>query len=339
MERDIKIDFLRFVGLAMVIFAHVNPPDFLFQIRDFDVPLMVLVSAWSFGLTYRGEQSYGGYLWKRVKRLIFPVWIFLSIYFVAEYFIYPASLELNFNTILSSYALVSGIGYVWIIRVFILVAVVSPFIFILNRKVKSNVWYLLGCLFGLLVYELLKFQYPSLDNNLIDKFVLNVVYYIIPFAAVFAIGLRMLNMDHRQVFFVGFVAFVVYLTCQYFFYLYGISPQFTFNYKYPPSLFYLSYSIFVSSFLWVMADRLCKGHFYFKSNSVLGFISSNSIWIYLWHIPLVKVIHYDYWIKYFLVFSIAAIVCCVQIYLVDVFIRKFIVNQRLARNIKIIFTG
>ncbi len=46
--RDTRIDFLRFVGLIMIIFAHVNPPAVLFQLRNFDVPLMVLISGVSF---------------------------------------------------------------------------------------------------------------------------------------------------------------------------------------------------------------------------------------------------------------------------------------------------
>jgi len=73
--RNERIDFLRFLGLCMIILAHVDPSDGLFQLRNFDVPLMVLISGVSFGLSYKGE-PYGSYVWKRVKRLLLPVWIF-----------------------------------------------------------------------------------------------------------------------------------------------------------------------------------------------------------------------------------------------------------------------
>ena len=167
MERDERIDILRFIGLAMVIFAHVNPPDLLFQLRDFDVPLMVIVSALSFGLSYSPQHSYKSYLWKRIKRLVFPVWIFLSIYFTAEYIVFPESLELNLQTIMSSYMLTSGIGYVWIIRVFLLVALLSPLIFYIHKNTDSNLRY-----FG--VWSFIIFSYEVLRSliNLFESFLL-----------------------------------------------------------------------------------------------------------------------------------------------------------------------
>ncbi|HUH66764.1 MAG TPA: hypothetical protein VLZ07_10065, partial [Syntrophales bacterium] len=54
--RDEKIDILRFIGLAMVILSHVRPqPSIILQLRNFDVPLLVWVSAASFGLSYKDE--------------------------------------------------------------------------------------------------------------------------------------------------------------------------------------------------------------------------------------------------------------------------------------------
>ena len=46
--REDRIDFLRFIGLSMVIFAHVGPPKLLFQLRNFDVPLLVIISGMAF---------------------------------------------------------------------------------------------------------------------------------------------------------------------------------------------------------------------------------------------------------------------------------------------------
>lgn len=50
--RDEKVDSPRFVGLAMVVLAHVGPPEWLFQLRNFDVLLMVLLSGISFILKF-----------------------------------------------------------------------------------------------------------------------------------------------------------------------------------------------------------------------------------------------------------------------------------------------
>lgn len=51
MNRDISIDLLRFVGLSCIIFAHIDAPFVLNQLRCFDVPLMLFVS----GLTCSGR--------------------------------------------------------------------------------------------------------------------------------------------------------------------------------------------------------------------------------------------------------------------------------------------
>lgn len=76
--RDNSIDILRFIGLMLLVLAHVGPPNWLMQLRSFDVPLMVFVS----GLTAARKEytSYKGFILKRFKRLVLPVWIFLSIY-------------------------------------------------------------------------------------------------------------------------------------------------------------------------------------------------------------------------------------------------------------------
>lgn len=53
--RDDTVDVLRFIGLAMIILAHVDSPSVLFQLRNFDVPLIVLISSMLFGLSYKNN--------------------------------------------------------------------------------------------------------------------------------------------------------------------------------------------------------------------------------------------------------------------------------------------
>ena len=47
-QRDLYIDFLRFIGISLIILAHVEAPSGITQFRSFDVPLMVFVSGLSF---------------------------------------------------------------------------------------------------------------------------------------------------------------------------------------------------------------------------------------------------------------------------------------------------
>lgn len=78
MTRDKSIDLLRSLGLILVILVHCSAPYSLQQIRSFDVPLMVFVSA----LTFKpiGINKYFTYLWKRTKRLVVPAWLFAAFF-------------------------------------------------------------------------------------------------------------------------------------------------------------------------------------------------------------------------------------------------------------------
>lgn len=53
-QRDLHIDFLRFIGISLIILAHVEAPSGITQFRCFDVPLMVFVSGLSFRIQKEG---------------------------------------------------------------------------------------------------------------------------------------------------------------------------------------------------------------------------------------------------------------------------------------------
>ena len=189
-QRDERIDLLRFIGLAMVILAHVYPPFIVAQLRNFDVPLMVLVSALSFSASVK-QESYGQYVWARVKRLVFPVWLFLALYFAMQWALaFPVTLPSARETIARTFGLLDGIGYVWVIRVFLLVALIGPFIYRFHQRESSHLKYfgtlaLVYALFQALVWWLL----PHL-SGLLKVGIVNTLFYVLPYGVVFAFGLR-----------------------------------------------------------------------------------------------------------------------------------------------------
>ncbi len=65
MQRDVTIDILRVCGLLLIMLAHVNPPNLIFQIRTFDVPMMVFVSGVSYFLSKKADVSYFSYAFSR----------------------------------------------------------------------------------------------------------------------------------------------------------------------------------------------------------------------------------------------------------------------------------
>ena len=84
MNRYLYIDKLKKLGLLLFFLAHVSPLVFLFQLRNFDVILMIIVSSILFFLS-RKKLSFGDYILKRFKRLVIPTWIFLTIFLFCRF--------------------------------------------------------------------------------------------------------------------------------------------------------------------------------------------------------------------------------------------------------------
>lgn len=333
--RDQKIDVLRFIGLAMIILAHTSPPAIIFQIRNFDVPLMVIVSAFSFSIAQKNG-LYLPYIWKRIKRLVLPVWLFLTIYFLSAAII---GRKFNEETILSSFLLLDGIGYVWIIRVFIMVACIAPAISIITNKISSNKLYIILVLATSLVCELLINLSKQLHQSNITSILNETLFLMIPYGILFSIGIRIKNLNEKELnkgIAVAFSTFIITLAilCV----IYGEIKQ-TQNFKYPPQIYYTSYAVFVSVILWKNCDIIIAAINKIGAHSMIEFIGKNSIWIYLWHIPAIQTIKQSYYIKYPLTFTIATMLTWIQIYILTKFILPKIKNESTRSKFYNIFTG
>lgn len=145
--RDGSIDVLRSIGLLCIVLAHVVPPNWLFQIRNFDVPLMVFISGYLYAGRANQIQSFTSlldYLGKRFVRLVVPVWIFLSLFYLIQY-CFPSVFPINYtlfpDVMRSSYLLLEGFGYVWIIRVFLMMAILGPLSMVYFKKPISILYY------------------------------------------------------------------------------------------------------------------------------------------------------------------------------------------------------
>lgn len=149
MNRYLYIDKLKTLGLLLIFLAHVSPPEFLFQLRNFDVILMIIVSCILFFLS-RKQSSFWDYILKRFKRLVIPTWIFLTIFFILSFL---TGAYFNLKVIISSFALHGGIGYVWVIKIYLLVAIILPLVKPLLLK-KEKILYIIS-LISLILNEFL----------------------------------------------------------------------------------------------------------------------------------------------------------------------------------------
>lgn len=311
-SRDFTIDMLRFVGVSLILLAHIVPPDALFQLRSFDVPLMIFVS----GLSYSGRQitDYAGFVRKRLGRLLVPLYLFLAVYLTIMYLLSQAGAVEWFGTkkVVGTLLLrlKPSIGYVWIFRIFLIVMLTTPALLRLERLVKRDGAFalLLAGLLGL-QYLLVAWLKPLKLGFLVNDWLLYVVAYAIPFLA----GVRMRYADrHRSAMLGGlFVAAMVCAAC--------IMAQTKGTwlrmqpYKYPPQVYFLLWGTAVSVVLWSLRDSWSR----LLSCRLVRFIGQNTIWLYLWHIPFVPPIKHSmahcWWgWRYLTIYAIALCGCYLQ---------------------------
>ena len=289
-KRNTYVDFLRALGLLLLIGVHVDAPGWYKPLRSFDVPLMVFISA----LCYHPHRT-GGYLRyciKRFKRIYTPVFIFLTLFFILD--IIGNSLTIfqlfSYSQILGSYLLLNGpsIGYVWIMRVFLLMALIIPGVEHYTRK--SN---FITVLFGIALLLLLQYALiqaiEEIPVKMIQYVCNEIILYGIGYLPLAVLGLSIRKFSRREL-----SLFII--LCGVAIICYVASNNWVFNpnkFKYPPSTLYLIYGLFASSLLWSIKNWLEP----YTSIKITRYLSTNSMWIYLWHIIPVYIIARFDWIE------------------------------------------
>lgn len=323
--RKLNLDILKFIGLFCIMLAHVNPPDILFQLRNFDVILMILVSVFLFFININKNSNYWIYLEKRFKRLILPTWIFLTILFVLN-FIFRFN-NWGIKQIIASYALKDGIGYVWIIRIYLLVALLLPSCNAILKKYDSKVCYVFVIILYI-IYEIL--CYLGVFNNAIMQYLFA---YVIPCTYLILISHWIMNSNNKKVLIFSLINLFIYIILAYYFFKTTGVVQNTNYMKYPFRIYYLSYALFVSSILIIIfRNKTITGFIY---NTIIGFVSRHSLWIYLWHILFLQIFKFKYWI---LNYSLIIVFSLMIVYVQDKTI-KILETKGVKREILKIFEG
>lgn len=318
MNRDLRIDFLRFLGLSLVIIAHVQAPFTLTQIRSFDVPLMVFVS----GLTasMKPITNYGQFIWKRTKRLVIPVWLYLIVYltvfYIAQSFLLPEK-YLTGRMIGRSFLLLDeSIGYVWIIRVFLLMMLITPPIASLSRRIQSDYLYI-GLILSVLFLNQVVYQVSSqIGDYIVKEVIVDFLIYGLAYSVPFALGVRLKEANKKTLLLYGILGSVVLILLCVNCIMAGNDPiGVSSGFKFPPRPYFIVYGSLISVALW--GTRSCWGRI--SDNRFTAFIGQNTIWIYLWHMPfaLFATVYLHNWlIKYVFVYGLALLLFYVQYHIV-----------------------
>lgn len=280
------IDFLKAVGLLGVFIAHAEPPLLVAQIRNFDVVLLVFVSSMLSAMSFSGYQAgkEGLFVRKRLKRLLVPTWVFLLFYFL---FWAMKGMIFSKDYYLSSFLLTRyGIGYVWVIRIYLFCAILVPLF--LRKRVRP-----LGVVFLYVIYEW-TYRAGLLTES---RLAMSTWYDIVPWGVVVYLGCRYLSMTDKEkrTLFVGFTGLFLLIGAA----LYYLEGHFvlTQSFKYPARAYYLSYGLAVTFGLFLVCERHsnCK---LFQSKPV-RFLSKHSLWLYFWHIGILSILYHlevqTYW--------------------------------------------
>lgn len=299
------IDFLKFVGLTGIIIAHVGSPSWLMMLRSFDVPLMVILSAVLAEQSYKKFAREGllvkDYYFSRIKRLVIPTWTFLGLYFVL-FFIVEGELR-GWRYYIASFCLTRyGIGYVWIILIYLYSALLIP---LLNRMKLSTK----GLIFTIVIYGLYEIAYYlkiGTDNRVLNT----TIYYIVPYGVLTYLGYNYYQMKKRTRNLIVITSSLIFAVLLFYYWIINEAPQLVKIAKYPPRLYYLSYGIACSFGMLLLCE---KYHFKILDNSLIRYISMHSMWIYLWHILVLSVYRIfrlpEVWyIKLFIVYGIAILI-------------------------------
>ncbi|MBB3108539.1 peptidoglycan/LPS O-acetylase OafA/YrhL [Paenibacillus phyllosphaerae] len=286
-ERDVRVDILRFIAIVGIILAHSEPFGALFQLRNFDVVLMVLLLGTSFYLSNHNKKAvqFGDYLVKRFNRLVVPTWQFLFMFFVLFWLISLIngdSYYFKIWNIVDSFALMnddgsSSIGYVWIMKVFFVIAVISPFLLKLSQVIKNNFVYLLLLSAVYAIYAGLVYINDFIFNGLVHNMIENFLIYGIGYGLIAAFGIRLKLFSKKEIKVLTAIFFVLFVTL-YFVHNHAPTQQF----KYPPMLYYMAYGLLVSLLLYQILQ--VKWIYRILNNKFVLFVSKTSLWLYFWHI-------------------------------------------------------
>jgi len=315
MKRDIRIDALRALAILLIMFAHTRPPQWLYELRDFDVVLMTFILGASYCLSRERKKTkpYLFYLKERFMRLIVPAWTFLSLFFLTLFIfvtITNQTFPFSIKKVLSSYSLTWGIGYIWIIRVFFIIAILSPLLYWLANKAVRPLEKLsiIGiCLLLQVGLDTLTTNLTGISHTIFEQYIAISFGYAI--AAL--IGIWAVRQSKKE----NLILFSFFLALFFILAIYQNLPSIEGN-KYPPTAYFISYGLAGSLLLFWLTSNRTVGNLLQKIPGIY-WLSQHSLELYYWHLfPIMYFnlfVDHDPWLlRFFVAFPVAFVLTILQ---------------------------
>ena len=197
----------------MIIIAHADPPPWIIQIRSFGATLLIVTSALTHAAIYKDRTlEILPFYKKRMSRLIFPAWIFLTFFFliyIAFSRIVGGAYPFSWKEIFLTYTFYKGIGFVWIFKIYMILGLATPLALYYKRRIRTGTRYYLILILIYLVYELaLYFTLDSTPDHL--KELHQQVFSIVPYILLYIYGMRLESLSDRKVLIISAVSLILF---------------------------------------------------------------------------------------------------------------------------------
>ncbi|MBP3890770.1 MAG: acyltransferase [Solobacterium sp.] len=271
-KRDVTIDLLRAWATISIFVTHAEVPRPYYYVRAFEVIILVFLSSMSFALSsYEfNPSSYRKYVIKRLWRIVKPLWALLVLYFVL--FIFVFHVPYTWKEILASFAMTSsGIGLVWIYRIFCTIALTMPLL--KKTALEKPVWMIV------LVSILLLIANDGLYHTVLihSKVLTLIITYTVSYTIASTLGMMNVRLNGKQRYLIGGIFLCIALAC----FIVTKNPDCE-AYKYPPQIYFVSYGLGMSFVLYELCSHIKNYNPIFLK--VITWISSQAMNLYLWHI-------------------------------------------------------
>ena len=174
---------------------------------------------------------------------------------------------------------------VWIIRVFLLIAAISPLLLKWRQKLANDKRFLASILLAYIGYEGLFLLIGNPSDFALKITVYRLVFYLIPYGAVCGLGMTLPQLKPKYLLTLAMACLGIFLAISIVSYANFGELVPTQMYKQPPRIYYLSYALFVSTMLYLLIYKY-QAHLRalkLPVKNFIVFVSSSTLWIYLWH--------------------------------------------------------
>ena len=308
------IDYLRGFSILAIIIIHViawhdnaiftvyTKSPALYNLRDyleFSVVTIMICSGFSLYISH-GKLSLNfkdllHFYKKRFQRLLIPWWTFLTIFFSIHYIIKIIFglelIDLSRKYILSSYFMVGGIGFGWLVLLMLVVTLLFPFLKYLHTKVNKIVLFnvlIISYVSSLIIFDIehIHVFHLNLDSISISSFIILMIPFILGWSIAYMIGFSLAQHYNTPQFMnkmlgatIGFI--VLFISVNVIYTILDLDKHLYLN-KYPPTPEFLSFG-FMATFILIILLFSCKMFIHEHLQKLLSFFSSNSYWLFMWN--------------------------------------------------------